>query len=125
VKLIIGLHDSAKLIPVLDQLSQSDPDERYRRAVTKIVCSGFHDALKLLEEPGMFYGVMAELIRQDLIQIKIAAVKSDYTRYCITGKWPTDDAIFHPKVSLFKDGEFTVAMNGSINSTQKGFGENV
>lgn len=125
VRLIIGIHDSSKLIPILDQLTHPDPDERFRQAVTRIVSQELHNAVRLLEDPRLFYAVMAELIRQDLIQIKIAAVRTDYTRYHDSGQWPQDDSIFHPKVSLFRDGEFTVSMNGSINSTLKGFGENV
>ena len=35
-----------------------------------------------------------------------------------------DDALFHLKVWLFEDGEFTVAVHGSMNQTKKGISKN-
>lgn len=124
VKLIIGVHDSGKLIPVLDQIERTSKYDKFKLAVQKIVSDNIQDCIKLLDEPRNFLPVFAELINQNLIQIKIASVKKDFLAYEETGKWPENDSIFHPKVSIFKDDTDAVVMNGSINSTNKGFGGN-
>lgn len=125
VKLIIGIHDSAKLIPVLDQIQNANKHDKFKIAVQKIISKNIEECLELLEHPKNFMYVFAEIIKQELIQIKIASVKKDFMNYATTGKWPENDSTFHPKVSIFKDIDDTVVMSGSINSTNKGFGDNV
>ncbi len=125
VKLIIGIHDSNKLIPVLDTIQNPNKNIKFQKAVEGIIQKGVEECLSVVENPRDFLFVFSELVSQNLIQIKIASVKKDYIEYLATGNWPEDDSTFHPKVSIFKDSRDTVVMNGSINSTNKGFGENI
>lgn len=125
VRLVIGIHDSTKLIPTLNQIDNANADEKFKIAVQNIITKGVSECLALIERPGDFLFVFSELIKQELIEIKIAAVKKDYLAYVETGKWPEFDSTFHPKVSIFQDATDTVVMSGSINSTNKGFGGNV
>ena len=125
VTLIIGIHDSYKLIPVLDEIDNPNREEKFKLAVQSIVSKGIEECVALTDNPQGFLFVFSELIKQNLIQIKIASVKSDFIAYLRTGRWPENDSTFHPKVSIFKDDNHTVVMSGSVNSTNKGFGENV
>lgn len=125
VKLIIGVHDSGKLIPILDRIKNEDLYEKFKLAVQNILKEGIKECLALAVGSDGFLNVFSELIKQDLIQIKVACVRKDFERYLASGEWPSDDSTFHPKVSIFKDATDKVVMSGSINSTNKGFGENV
>jgi superfamily II DNA or RNA helicase len=125
VKLVIGVHDSAKLIPVLEEIQNPNRNEKLKIAVQNIIYTGIEECLASMEKPTDFLHVFAELVKQDLIQIKIASVKKDYLAYLNSGNWPENDSTFHPKVSIFKDSVDTVIMSGSINSTNKGYGDNV
>jgi hypothetical protein len=93
--------------------------------VQNIITKGVSECLTLIECHDDFLFVFSELIKHELIEIKLAVVKKDCSTYVETGKWPEFDSTFHPKVSIFQGATDTVVMNGSINSTNKGFGGNV
>ena len=54
VKLIIGIHDSGKLIPVLDQIQKTSKHDKFKVAVQKIIFNSIEECLELLETPKNF-----------------------------------------------------------------------
>src|SRR5437868_6548114 len=65
IRFIIGIHDSAKLIPALDEIQTGSKSERFKKAVQKIISDGIKECLELLQIPEYFINVFAELIKQD------------------------------------------------------------
>jgi len=124
VKIIIGIHDASKLIPILDIIDANSLEEKYRIAVSKIIEEDISACQDLMSDNKNFVFVMSELVKQNLIEIKIACIKSDYKYYIKHKHWPRQDTIFHPKISIFNDGVNSVVMTGSINSTLNGYGKN-
>ncbi|MCH8517342.1 MAG: phospholipase D-like domain-containing protein [Cyclobacteriaceae bacterium] len=125
IRLIIGIHDGHKLIPILDEIESNDRHDRFVKAVSKIIEDCIEECLDLLDSNQNITRVFAELINQDLIKVKFATVRKDYNSYETTGQWPTDDSLFHPKIALFRDMKDVVILKGSINETNKGYGGNV
>ena len=74
VKLIIGVHDSRKLLPVLDRIQNDNLDTRFKLAVQNIVRNGIEECLALANDPNDFLNVLSELIKQDLIQDRKSVV---------------------------------------------------
>lgn len=125
VRLVIGLHDGDKLIPVLNEIEENDRERKFKTAVSRILKNDIKDCLKLLEDIRNLPKIFSELIDQNLIKVKFASVKQDYNSYLETGQWPADDSLFHPKISLFYNKDEIVAISGSINETNKGYGNNI
>jgi len=125
VKLIVGIHDAAKLIPILNEIDQPNPEVRFMQAVSQILHDDIEACLHLLDNRQNIPRLFSELIRQELISIKFACVRKDYERYEKTGCWPANDSLFHPKISIFKDDTDAVVLSGSFNETNKGYGSNV
>jgi SNF2 family DNA or RNA helicase len=125
VKLIIGIHDADKLIPTLDAIDLNNTEEKFKFAVGKIISQEIESCESLISDVNNFVYVLSELIKQEMVEIKIASTKSDYDFYLSNKTWPIDDNIFHPKISIFKDADESVVMTGSINSTKSGYGKNI
>lgn len=125
VKLVVGIHDAEKLSPVLQAIDNPNPREKFAIAVQKILENDIEECLRLMDRSHNIPFLFAELVKQELIQIKFASVKRDYDEYVATGEWPEDDSLFHPKVSIFRDEQDVVVLSGSINETNKGYGGNV
>lgn len=125
VKLIVGIHDTGKLIPVLNELNSTDKKLKFKEAVQKIIETGMIESIDLFDTHEDFIAVLAELIDQEHIQIKIAALRSDFNYYLENNSWPLNGGIFHPKIGIFSDDEHTVVMSGSINSTLRGYDSNI
>jgi superfamily II DNA or RNA helicase len=125
VKLIVGIHDTGKLIPLLNELNSHDKESNFKEAVQKIIETGMIESIDLFDTHEDFIAVLAELIDQECIQIKISALRSDFNYYLEKNKWPLYGGIFHPKIGIFSDDEHTIVMSGSINSTLRGYGSNI
>ena len=125
VKLIVGIHDTGKLIPVLNKLNSLDKKSKFKEAVQKIIETGMIESIDLFDSHEDFISVLAELIKQEHIQIKIAALRHDFNYYLENNNWPSNGGIFHPKIGIFSDDEYTVVMSGSINSTLRGYDSNI
>lgn len=125
IKLVIGIHDASKLIPVLNEIDKSDPQDRFVHAVKKILHNDIEACLKLMDHAQNIPKLFSELIRQKFIEIRFACVKRDYEKYEQTGEWPENDSLFHPKISIFRDDTDAVVLSGSVNETNKGYSTNV
>jgi superfamily II DNA or RNA helicase len=125
VKLIVGIHDTGKLIPVLNELNSPDKKSNFKEAVQKIIETGMIESIDLFDTHEDFIAVLAELIDQKYIQIKISALRSDFNYYLENNSWPLNGGIFHPKIGIFSDDDHTIVMSGSINSTLRGYGSNI
>jgi len=125
VRLVIGIHDGDKMTPVLDEIESKINEERFVQAVAKLIENGIEECMDLLDTNQNITRVFAELIKQDLIQVKFASVRKDYDYYIANGSWPTNDSLFHPKIAIFRDSSDVVVLKGSINETNKGYGGNV
>lgn len=125
IRLIIGVHDADKLIPILNYLDQLDLNDKFKNAVSNVIEEELFNIIEFIEDSDDYREIFSELIRQDFVQIKIAAVKKDYESFLDKGIWPSDDSTFHPKVSIFKNGDEIVTLTGSLNFTNKGYGDNI
>ena len=125
IRLIIGVHDAEKLIPVLNYLNQIILNAKFKNAVSTVIEQELSNMIEFIEDSEDYREIFSELIRQDFVQIKIAAVKKDYDSFLKNGLWPSDDSTFHPKVSIFKNEDETVTLTGSLNFTNKGYGDNI
>ncbi|MBT3582539.1 hypothetical protein HN510_01850 [Candidatus Woesearchaeota archaeon] len=123
--MIIGIHDADKLTPILEVTNIDNRAAKFKTAVGKLLDQNFGECESLLSNCNNFVYVLSELIKQELIEIRIAAPKSDYKYYEINNTWPVYDNTFHPKISIFMDDSETVIMTGSINSTKSGYGKNI
>lgn len=125
VRLVIGIHDGDKMTPVLNEVESDDRHNRFVIAIQRLIEDSIEECLDLLDTNQNITRVFAELIRQDLIQVKFASVRKDYDYFIETGNWPKNDSLFHPKIALFRDDSDVVVLKGSINETNKGYGGNV
>ena len=69
IKLIIGIHDASKLIPVLNEIDRPDPQDRFVQAVKKILYNDIEACLKLMGNAQNIPKLFSELIRQNYIEI--------------------------------------------------------
>ena len=125
VKFVIGIHDSEKLIPILDKIRERDAQSRFICAVEELVNIQLNDLIEIIETNDDFIVVFSELIHQKHINIKIASVRKDYEVYLKTNNWPSNQSTFHAKTTIFKDEEDTVIIGGTINFSNQGYGNNV
>jgi superfamily II DNA or RNA helicase len=129
VKLIIGIHESEKLIPVLRQLNEFNrtlnKEELFRRAVNEVISSNLDECLKSSETPNSIFDIISKLIISEFLEIKISAIKSEFKYFENNGIWPETNSIFHPKFSIFKDDSGVVIVTGSINETINGYSNNI
>ena len=125
VKFVIGIHDSEKLIPILDKIRERDAQSRFICAVEELVNIQLNDLIEIIETNDDFIVVFSELIHQKHINIKIASVRKDYEVYLKTNNWPSNQSTFHAKTTILKDEEDTVIIGGTINFSNQGYGNNV
>jgi SNF2 family DNA or RNA helicase len=125
VKFIIGIHDSEKLIPVLNKISERDSKSKFIIAVEEIIYKELTDLIEIIESNDCFIDVLAELIYQKHINIKISAVRKDFEFYKQNNIWPNNQSIFHAKTSILKDENDSVIIGGTINFSNQGYGNNV
>lgn len=127
IRLIIGIHDCDKLINFLKLQNESSKTDNLRKAISLILQGEIVDVLNSIDNPEYFKTIFSELLNQELIKVKIAAVKKDFDSYEKYGVWPKNDSTFHPKISIFKnsDDSEVITVSGSVNFTNKGYGENI
>ncbi len=125
IKLVIGIHETEKLIPILDKIEERDIHSKFIIAIEELISGELNDLLDVIESDDEFLFVFSELIYQNHIKIKIAAVRKDYEFYLQNNFWPENYSTFHAKTTILKDENDTVIIGGTINFSNKGYGENV
>src|SRR5690554_5933246 len=125
IKFIIGVHDSEKLIPVLNKLKTRNLESRFINAIEELISGELNNLLDVIENNNDFLIVLSELIHQKRISIKISSVRKDYESYLKNNAWPQYPSTFHAKSTILKDNNYTVVIGGSINFSNNGYGDNV
>lgn len=124
IRLVIGIHDSTKLTPVL-KAKVNYNDKRFKEAIESILTEKISDSINYFDDVSLLQSVLRELINLGRVKIKISAVRDDYEHYINSGSWPEPDNTFHPKLCIFRDSEHTVVVQGSFNETNRGYGNNI